>query len=297
MSSLTPAGVSSFHSWGGGRRRARGELRAARLRFVHCGLRTRAGPRRPRPSGRLREGPAARPPAEAHSTPRPWLRPLLGGRETSSRCGHGCWRSSPGLAPPLAGRGRRGRGAAPPSPPRRRRAAILPSCLRRLRRVFSQAARGSHRRLSARSPPAATPPPSRASASRRRAGKEPLIFGVSPARRAARPRPGCRSPHLGAEVAARSCRAVAPRPGAWRASQTGSRLAAQEAAGSLTAEPCHLPGASPRRPPSAWPPRASGSVGSRRRGLGPGLGRERPWGPRGAWVSCSLATRGRGPQG
>lgn len=69
MSSLAPAGVSSFHSWGGGRRRARGELRAARLRFVHCGLRTRAGPRRPRPSGKLREGPAAHPPAEAHSTP------------------------------------------------------------------------------------------------------------------------------------------------------------------------------------------------------------------------------------
>lgn len=98
-------------------------------------------------------------------------------------------------------------------------------------------------------------------------------------------------------MAARSCRAVAPRPGAWRASQTGSRLAAQEAPRSLTAEPCHLLGVSRRAAPSAWPPRASGSVGSRRRGLGPGLGRERPWGPRGAWVARSLATRGRGPQG
>lgn len=250
MSSLAPAGVSSFHARGGGWRRAHGELRAARLRFVHCGLRTRADPRRPRPSGRLREGPAARPPAEAHSTPP--VAPSPRGRpgDTLSLRPR-CWRSSPGLAPPLAGRGRRGRGAAPPSPPRRRRAAILPSCLRRLRRVFSQAAQGSHCRLSARSPPAATPPPSPASASRRRARKEPLIFGVSPARRAPRPRPGCRSPHLGAEVAARSCRAVAPRPGAWRVSQTSSRLAAREAPRSLTAEPCHSPGVSRRSALSA----------------------------------------------
>lgn len=92
MSSLAPAGVSSFHARGGGWRRAHGELRAARLRFVHCGLRTRADPRRPRPSGRLREGFAKAPQRVPRLRPTPlrlWRQAPGGGRGTRSRCGRG----------------------------------------------------------------------------------------------------------------------------------------------------------------------------------------------------------------
>lgn len=116
MSSLAPAGVSSFHTRGGGWRRAHGKLRAARLRFVHCGLRTRADPRRPRPSGRLREGPAARPLAEAHSTP-PVAPNPGGGRGTRSRCGRGVGARVP--ASPRHWRAAGGGGAGRPRlPPR-----------------------------------------------------------------------------------------------------------------------------------------------------------------------------------
>lgn len=218
VSSLAPAGVSSFHWRGGGRRRAGGS--ASFTVGFGLGLPPALGVLVPRE-------------AFAKASQRvPRLRPVRLGpwrRAPPGRAGRHAVAAAAALAlgprprPPLAGRGRRGRGAAPPSPPRRRRAAILPSCLRRRRRVSSQATQDSHRRLSVRSLPAATPPPSRVSASRRRAGKEPLIFGVSPARRAPCPRPGCPISRAEAlrwrpEVAG-LCGAAAR---AWRVSETGS---------------------------------------------------------------------------
>lgn len=120
MSSLAPAGVSSFHARGGGWRRAHGELRAARLRFVHCGLRTRADPRRPRPSGRLREGFAKAPQRVPRLRPTPlrlWRQAPGGGRGTRSRCGRGVGARVP--ASPRHWRAAGGGGAGRPRlPPR-----------------------------------------------------------------------------------------------------------------------------------------------------------------------------------
>lgn len=110
VSSLAPAGVSSFHWRGGGRR----------LRFLHCGLRTRApaGPRRPRLPGSLRQGPAARPPAKARSSRSvaPSNPPPPGGPGDSPSLRPRRWRSGGGLARHwrAAGGGGAGRPRLPP---------------------------------------------------------------------------------------------------------------------------------------------------------------------------------------
>lgn len=108
MSSLAPAGVSSFHWRGGGRR----------LRFLHCGLRTRApaGQRRLRPSGSLRQGPAARPPAEARSSRSVAPSTPPGGPGDTPSLRPRRWRSGPGLARHwrAAGGGGAGRPRLPP---------------------------------------------------------------------------------------------------------------------------------------------------------------------------------------
>lgn len=97
----------------------RGQAAGGRLRFLHCGLRTRApaGPWRPRPSGSLRQGPAARPPADARSswpvapsTPRE-------GRETRRRCGR-CVGARAPASPATGGPREEGARGGPAFPPR-----------------------------------------------------------------------------------------------------------------------------------------------------------------------------------
>jgi hypothetical protein len=241
VSSLAPAGVSSFHSRGGGRRRARGELRAARLRFVHCGLRTRAGPRRPRPAGK-----ASRRPRSAYSPPNPRLRPtrFRPGRPGDTLAGLAL---EPRPRPATGGPREEGAQGGPAFPPEEAPGG----------HIAELSAAAAARLLSGGS--GLAPPTLRSFAASHDAPAEPRLSQPAAGREGAThfrgkpcsarspvPGPGGRSPRRGAEVAARSCRAVAPRPGAWRASQTDSRLAALEAPWSLTAEPRHLPGVSRR---------------------------------------------------
>lgn len=176
MSSLAPAGVSSFHSRGGGWRRARGELRAARLRFVHCGFRTRAGPWRPRPSGRFREGPAARIPGLRPTRLRPWRQTspahARGGPERRPRSGRGVGARAP-ASPATGGPREEGARGGPAFPPEEAPGG----------HIAELSAVAAARLLS--SVPGLGPPPLRSLAASRDAPAEPLLSQTAAGREGA----------------------------------------------------------------------------------------------------------------
>lgn len=188
----------------------RGQAAGGRLRFLHCGLRARApaGPWRPRPSGSLRQGPAARPPAEARSswpvapsTPRE-------GRETRRRCGH-CVGARAPASPATGGPREEGARGGPAFPPEEAPGG----------HIAELSAAAAARLLSGDS--GLAPPPLRSLAASRDAPAEPRLSQSAAGREgaahfrgkpcSARSLPPARLPDLprrGAEVAARSCRAV-----------------------------------------------------------------------------------------
>lgn len=204
MSSLAPAGVSSFHWRGGGRRRAGGS--ASFTAGFGLGL--------PPASGVLvpREAFAKAPQRVPRLRPvrlDPWRRaPPREGRETRRRCGRGVGARAP--ASPAAGgpreEGARGGPAFPPEEaPGGHIAELSAAAAARLLSGGSGLAPPPLRSLTASRDAPAEPRLSQSAAGREGAahfrGKPCSARSLPPARWPALPR-------RGAEVAARSCRAV-----------------------------------------------------------------------------------------